>query len=447
MKKLRFICCLLALIAAQAPWDVQARDAAFLDPGASTLNGGNDNAIRVEPKSDIDIGETVPNVARRSTIFLVNQTNVPVQIQKIAVNSDSNVKAEITSDDCSKLGTLASLSRCDIEFALTPDTSGGPWSVEVLITHNGAGRITRIHFNGKTTGNGGQDKKEMGLAVSAKEVKPVDFGDVTVGEGKVVRSTLMVNDSPDPITLYSIDVIEADNGLTRLDQGCAVDMELKPGESCPVTMLWAPGANGQISTDLIIRHSGRVGFAVIPLRGKAHGGPENTGQDTGRNGKYSSRSSGGSTSIAPPPSAQELSKANLNFPTVSASALGGGVSDTHKAPVRTAPSPDDVSNDIHLIGTVGDRAVIVKPDGSTAVARVGDTVAMDDIKAKVVTITPKTLTLSMNGKSFDFQLEASHDLIERAKSTQESSKTSAANGGGPAPPSVPGSATQLPKGQ
>ena len=54
----------------------------------------------------------------------------------------------------------------------------------------------------------------------------------------------MVNDSPTPITLYSIDVIEAANGLQRLDQGCAVDMELEPGESCPVTLLWSPSENG-----------------------------------------------------------------------------------------------------------------------------------------------------------------------------------------------------------
>src|SRR6202012_1782228 len=107
---------------------------------------------------------------------------------------------------------------------------------------------------------------------NAKEVKPVDFGDVGVGDGKVVRSTLMVNNSPEPITLYAIDVIEADNGLQKLDQGCAVDMELASGASCPVTLLWTPKTNGPVSTDLIIRHSGKMGFAVIPVRGVAKGG-------------------------------------------------------------------------------------------------------------------------------------------------------------------------------
>lgn len=444
MRKLKIATGILALLLSLGtPYAAQARDAAFLDPGANTINGGNDNAIRVEPKNDIDIGETAPNVARRNTIFLVNQTNVPVQIQKITVNSDSNVKAEITSDDCSKLGTLASLSRCDLEFALTPDTSGGPWSVEVLVTHNGAGRITRIHFNGKTSGAGGQEKKEMGLAVSAREVKSVDFGEVGVGEGKVVRSTLMVNDSPDPITLYSIDVIEAENGLSRLDQGCAVDMELKPGESCPVTMVWNPTSNGQISTDLIIRHSGRVGFAVIPLRGKAHGAPENTQATdlTTRGNSHGSRNGG----IVPPPSAQDLSK--ISIPPVSAAVvLPSGADSSRKAPVRAAPTPEEVADSIHLIGTVGDRAVIVKPDGSTTVAKTGDTITMDDTKAKVVAITAKTLTLSINGKNTDFQLEASQDLIDRAKSEKDSSKSSSSTPSGSSSPS-PSNVAPLPKAQ
>ena len=77
------------------------------------------------------------------------------------------------------------------------------------------------------------ENKNTGLSVNAKDTKPVDFGDVTIGDGKIVRSTLMINDSPDPITIYSIDVIEADNGLQRLDQGCAVDMELAPGSFVP----------------------------------------------------------------------------------------------------------------------------------------------------------------------------------------------------------------------
>ncbi|MDR3448559.1 MAG: choice-of-anchor D domain-containing protein, partial [Alphaproteobacteria bacterium] len=259
--RIAVVLCLVALAAGNA----EARDAAFIDPGSM---GNGEEAIKVDPKPDIDMGETALNVAKRTSVFFVNQTNVPVKLEKITVNGDSNVTAEITANDCMKQGTIAAGNRCSVEISVTP-TSPGTWSVDVQLTHNGAGRLTRAHVTGKTSGSGANDHKETGLSVSSRDIKPVDFGDVDIGSGKIVRSTLMVNDSAEAITLYAIDVIEADNGLQRLDQGCAVDMELAPGASCPVTLLWVPTQAGPISTDLIIRHSGRLGFAVIPIRGVA----------------------------------------------------------------------------------------------------------------------------------------------------------------------------------
>ena len=234
---------------------VQARDAAFLAPGSSGGSAISDEAVRVDPKAEVDVGETAVNVAKHTSIFFVNQTNMPIKIEKIVLNSDSNVTAEATANDCTKQGVITPLSRCSVEVSVTP-SSPGSWSVDVLMTHNGAGRITRARLVGKTSGSASGENKSTGLAVNVKETKPIDFGEVIVGDGKTVRSTLMINDSSETITIYSIDVIEADNGLQRIDQGCDVDMELPPGASCPVTLLWVPKSNGPVSTDLIIRHSG-----------------------------------------------------------------------------------------------------------------------------------------------------------------------------------------------
>ena len=152
-----------ALLLALTSTPALARDAAFLSP--SSTGGGMDvgDAIKVEPKSDIDVGESPLNVARRTTLFFVNQTPAPIQIEKINVNGDSNVTSEITNDDCSKQGSLAAGSRCSVEISITP-TSGGSWSVEALMTHSGTGRITRAKLFGKTTGAGTGDKKDPGLS-------------------------------------------------------------------------------------------------------------------------------------------------------------------------------------------------------------------------------------------------------------------------------------------
>ncbi|MFY9288728.1 MAG: hypothetical protein WAO98_09545 [Alphaproteobacteria bacterium] len=410
-----------------------ARDAAFMDPGAAGSTG--DGAVRVEPKAEIETGESVLNVARRTTLFFVNQTNQPLKIEKLTVNGDGNVITEIANDDCSKQGSIPAASRCSVEVSATP-TSPGPWNVDVLMTHDGAGRIARAKIIGKTSGTiASGDKKESGLAVSNKDVAPVNFGDVEVG-GKAVRSALMVNDSPEPITLYSIDVIEAGSGLIRLEQGCAIDMELKQGESCPVTLVWSPQDRGQISTDLIIRHSGRLGFAVIPIRGNAKGGTAATGT-TGATGRDASRVTFEQRGNAPlPPSPSDLASiASGNVAPLSSEVLG---SPPPEAPV-SAPS-----GTLRLIGTVGNRVVLLLPDGTTAVVGAGEEFEMGSKKGRVTAIMGKSADVMIDGKKKNLTLAPAPELT-RASSSQTGVDSSYVPGASsPSPRSSLGNSVPLP---
>ena len=414
-RRLALIGFLLAGLAGSAA----ARDASFVDPGLASGNTVNEDSIKVEPKNDIDIGEATINVSRRMTLFFINQTVVPVKIDGITLNADSNVTAVISNDDCTKQGTLAPSNRCGVELSITPN-SPGPWSVETLMTHSGAGRITRAKVTGKTPGTAAVDKKDTGLALSSQDMKPVDFGEVEAGGGKAVRSALMVNDSNFPITLYSIDVIEAGNGLTRLDQGCAVDMELKPGESCPVTLVWSPAERGVVSTDLIIRHSGQLGFAVIPIRGTAKGGDSDS----------ASTSKGGKSDrlravIPPPPGAQEVARAMADsLPAVSMPATAVA------APVQTEDAGSGGGGALRLIGTVGNRGVLLKPDGTTVVVQSGDLVEIGSRRLKVVTIGAHSIDIMIGKERRQLPLEASSELVNRARAAKLGKTLDAASGVG-----------------
>lgn len=399
------------LVLAMGMPQVQARDAAFLEPSASGA-GANDEAVKVEPKGDIDTGESILNVARRTTIFFVNQTNQPVQVEKVAANSDGNVVAEIANNDCIKQATIPAQSRCSVEVSVTPSTPG-TWSVDILMTHSGAGRIARSKLTGKTLGTTATtERKDTGLALSTKDISPVSFGDVEVG-AKAVRSALMVNDSPETITLYAIDVIEAENGLQRLEQGCAIDMELKPGESCPVTLVWTPVNGGQVSTDLIIRHSGRLGFAVIPIRGNAKGLvlASSSSKDSGKGAPPFMMDN--PKSVPPPPTAQDLERATAErIPSVSANALAAAV------PMGA----------LRLIGTVGTRAVLLKPDGTTAVVSVGEEFDAGERKCKLLSLTAKSASLTMDGKKKELILGAAPELTSHATQSKNSNEMNGMGG-------------------
>ena len=402
---LRGLCLLMALaLIGGGSARAAGRDAAFMDPNLSAGGGRNatSDAVTVEPKSDIDTGESVINIARRVTLFFVNQTSVPVDVASVVTSSDGNVKSEIVADDCTKLGKIDPSSRCSVTVEVT-SSSPGPWTAEVQMTHSGAGRIARAKLSGKTSGQTGE-KKDNGLSLSTKDIKPVDFGEVSADGGMAVRSALMLNDSPEPITVLSIDVIAAENGLERLEQGCVPDEELRPGESCPVTMVWKPKGRGQISTDLIIRHTGRTGFTVIPLRGNAKG------EDVGKGGKVA-ETSGKASVKATSPLAEEIEKIASKLPPLPADLLPSGIAET--PPVKN----DEGDASFHLIGTVGNRAVLLKPDGTTAVVDIGeDIVYGNGLIAKVTNVMPKGAEIFIAGKKKQLVLEASAALTAKARS-------------------------------
>lgn len=406
-----FFCLLLALLAgAFASESRAARDASFLAPSASSTRTGNqgEGAVGVEPKNEIDLGETGVNVAKRTTLFFVNQTNLPVGILSITANGDSTVDAEIVADDCSKEKQIAPASRCSVSVEVTPKGSG-LWTAEVLMTHDGAGRLARAKLSGKTKASSGNKEME-GLALSTKNIKPVDFEEVEIGSGKAVRSALMVNDSDETITILSIEVIAPENGLERLDQGCMEDMDLKPGESCPVTLLWDPKSAGAISTDLIIRHSGRLGFAVIPIRGIAKAPKEANGAAS-----LGVKASGSVVSMSP--SADDVER----MIETKAQALSmEPVSSSDLVVPAVQAEPKAGLDGVHLIGTVGNRGLFYMPDGTTAIVAVGETLPISGDGVKLLEVTPKQAALLVNGEAKTLLLEQASALTKKAAQARKS---------------------------
>lgn len=407
---------LMAVLSLASAESWAARDASFLAPRSSSQGDARSNEdITVEPKAEVDVGETPLNVGRRATFFFVNQSSAPVAIEDIKANGDSNVRADIVADDCSKEGKILGSSRCSVTIETTP-TGAGSWTAELLLTHKAAGRIARARVLGKTNATA-VDKGGTGLSLSTKDIKPIDFGDIEVGTDKAVRSALMVNDGNEIISILSIEVIAAENGLQRLEQGCAPDMDLKMGESCPVTLVWKPEAKGILSTDLIIRHTGRLGFAVIPIRGSAKGEKDSSGSFKTDVKSQSKKSAGASASSVPmPPTADELEKMMAgNIPALPSDALPVPDYDGDAGTKRAISS-----GTYHLIGTVGNRALIYKPDGTTSVVAVGE--SFEDGGGQEVKLTyleAKKAEILVDGKKKTLNLEAAVSLTSKATQSRE----------------------------
>lgn len=389
------------------PGATMAREAAFVEPTAgSASKGASAEALVADPKS-FDAGDAVVGLTRVATVFFVNQSSKATEIEDIVVTGDSNVTSEIVGDDCRKIGKLPVGSRCAVTLSITPTTPGF-WTVQLLVTHDGTGRIAKSEITGKTLGENKSDAEHMGLALSSQKVEPIDFGEVEINLGEAVRTALVNNDSNEDLKVIAIDLVAEGRGLERMTQGCAVDTILKSGESCPITLRWTPKSRGDISTDLIVRHSGRVGFMVVPVRGKTLGEDQETGASGSSHAADKFALPDNKTDMARgtpndeilPPELDEIQKITQNLPKLD---VGTGIS-----PPSGAPGAVD---DISLIGTVGDSAILQR-GGTTRVVARGGSADFDGAAVKVLAVAPKSVRIDVNGTPRNLELGLTPRKIE-----------------------------------
>lgn len=432
---------LLPLLCTALPAMAQ-RNASFLSPASTGGKPGEGaaaalaNTLVADPAS-IDSGETLVNVARRITVFFFNNFRAPVTVAGLQLNADGNVRSKIISDDCADLKTIPVQDRCAVALEITP-SSPGPWSVELLMTHSGQGRIARAEVIGSTLGKA--DERAEGLAISKKIAAPLDFGPVKAYEEKAVRTLLIENDSMEPLTISTIDLIALGNeGLSLRNKGCKEGDELKPGESCPVTVIWEPHGGGNISTDLIMRHTGNLGFVVVPIRGNATVESEEGGKD-GDGKKTAGGKSPGGTSLVPRSNyaGTQSSSPSLNtLPTLSMPSPGQVA--TQIPPMQSgslsAPGLDSEGGRalpmLALIGTVGGRAILGGADGQTTVIGLGEKKPVDGVEVELLQLEPTRAVIRYEGARLELSLRRAPSFLKMPDEREKKEGTSGSGGGSP----------------
>ncbi len=391
------------------PACAQSRNASFVNPGAVSQKAIDNkssqaNTLVADPAS-VDAGETLVNIARRVTVFFYNGFRSPIQINDLTLNADGNVRSRVLSDDCKVVKNLPVQDKCSVALEITP-SSPGPWSVELLLNHSGSGRIARAEINGTTLGKA--DQKSEGLAISKKIAATLDFGTVAANEETAARTMLIENDSPMPLAISSIDLIASQqDGLSIRHNGCKEGDELKPGESCPITVLWEPTYRGKVATDLIVRHSGNLGFVVVPIRGDGSVEADKGEEVDPRTGKTTRTSN---TASMMPRGSMDASQSRTSMPALDVLPLPGGLlkSGSRKAPPDiqkmagvTRDGSETAEVDIpkmNLIGTVGRRAILGDAQEQTYMVNLGEKVSIAGQDVELLQLDPTRAVVMVSGK-------------------------------------------------
>ena len=251
----------------------------------------------------------------------------------------------------------------------------------------------------------GTREKEQEHLPEAQHIDPINFDTVEVGTERVVRTTLMINDSRDRIKIAAIDFVVPRNGLQHFDHGCIVDQELAPGESCPITLVWKPEEKGILSTDLIVRHNGKLGFTVIPIRGIAKA-PEGASPKTDINDIVAARNA---ASVGTPTSELENILNQTSFLPTPEKTLPEPVLNkktdlkSPKISKKKAPKVNHLKH-LTLIGIVGNRAIF-RYHQRTFIVELGTAFALDNQKASLVAVRTHDVDVYYCGKTTALELK------------------------------------------
>lgn len=391
-------------IGPQAAW-ADARIASFTNPAAAARpagEGGKGSTLPTSVVADpdtIDAGETLVNVSRRLTVFFYNGYRSPVQLGEVTISSDGNVRSKIVANDCATLKALPVGDRCSIAVEVVPN-SPGPWTVELLVNHTGQGRIARAELMGSTLGKTGE--KTEGLAISKKIAPPLDFGAVLASEEHSTRTMLIENDSNNQLVISKIDLIsQQGDGLKLRDSGCKEGDQLKPGESCPITVMWEPKDKQNLATDLIVRHNGDLGFVVVPIRGSAKVAEAEKGKDGGSgdasgNARNTAPTVVTSSQVVSPPAGllPAISQLAQSLPQIQSDRLG---KDGAKAEAKAPVLPAGATVKLDLIGTVGGRAILGGETSQTAIVGLGETVPFEGSNVELLQLESSRAVVNVNG--------------------------------------------------
>ena len=242
----------------------------------TTINGAvaSTGSERTDLVSDI---ETIPNEIDFGTlnesrsqvkaVILRNKTSKSLLIQSIEVEAGKQSGYTVNSN----CGELKTGEACVASVTWEPKQRG-PSTGTMIVRHNGATSISTIELTGEYEPESSEMAEVFpqaipgkGLLVSSQE--QVDFGSGVSQSSSITVS--LVNAGDAPLTLSSIRMTNAENGVRTEQSGCYSGEVLAPLEACPLTLTWEPVRAGSIVDDIRISHTGARGILVLPLRGDA----------------------------------------------------------------------------------------------------------------------------------------------------------------------------------
>jgi hypothetical protein len=237
-----------------------------VDPAATqSQEQVRDDVEAVPPNLDLESAGGVPVIR---SVLLRNRTSDKITLGDFRLDAPPQAGLSYKTD-CPK--DILPGESCVATVTWTPAVKGISQGL-LTVMHSGKSAVTKVDIKGNYTPAASASAPrypeavpDMGVLVSDRD--QIDFGTGIKSISAITAS--LVNMGAADVTLKSLTLAGADNGLSLARSGCRAGTVLKPNEACPLTVNWVPSRSGAVVDNIQILHTGVRGVLILEIHGTA----------------------------------------------------------------------------------------------------------------------------------------------------------------------------------
>jgi hypothetical protein len=202
----------------------------------------------------LDLGRVQVGRSRTRQVTLTNVGNAPLAIEEILIDGrDASAFSLARATDCSVESRVRAGESCTIAVTFRPSEDGGH-AAELAVLHDASGSPSGVELRGE-----GRGQAQLGL-----EPTTVAFGELDVGSTSGVQSVTVTNSGTATFVLAALELVgpAAAEFAIADSSTCSPDVELEPGGTCAVDLMFLPEEGGARTAALEVETRGGLAGRV-----------------------------------------------------------------------------------------------------------------------------------------------------------------------------------------
>ncbi|WP_172425043.1 choice-of-anchor D domain-containing protein [Vandammella animalimorsus] len=215
-------------------------------------------AVQLTP-DPVNFGAVTVGGNAQQDVTVRNSGNAPLNLTQITAPAPFSVTA---GGSCAVGTPVAAGSTCTVRLRFTPASAGNAQEL-LRITHNGTPNVSELSLRGQGVNAAAPNAQ---LSTSA-----LNFSGIALNSTSPAQTVTLTNNGSASLRLDAAPTVAAPFQIAG--GTCTANMDIAPGNSCTVNVVFKPTAVGPANGSLTIAHNAAGSPSTVTLRGVGQAAP------------------------------------------------------------------------------------------------------------------------------------------------------------------------------